>query len=446
MDLPKNITQIGEVNPHCKIYVEDYAISFLKQLNKIASDKDMAVALYGNIKKEGDINYIFIYGAGKLDFLQKEVRHLSQAQLQEMEKLRRKYFQEHELVGYRLLNGEMIEGVHIYEQGICRYIAGYAQFYEKNDSMLAYMLDFRGGEAEPEIVNQDKYETVKKRQEERKIRNEEAGKKSVSDIKKANVMDGISDSERRELKAVWNKENESGQRSLKRMKYSAAAVFVLLCVAGVAMMNDTEEMQDLKTAAKGFVEEMTEQKLPDSVPASGNVQQGIDPTGSTLVAEDKLVDAVLKENDKNAQETAETPISREDEAGQNTEEDAQLQNADGQAADGQVADGQVTGGQAENGASGEASNEPLNEPAIETDPTRDPGNEALQTSVAENNSDADKTEASSEAVSYTIQKGDTLLDISISNYGNVSKIKEICSLNQIEDPDDIKVGQKILLP
>lgn len=436
MDLPKNITQIGEVNPHCKIYVEDYAISFLKQLNKIASDKDMAVALYGNIKKEGDVSYIFIYGAGKLDFLQKEVRHLSQAQLQEMEKLRRKYFQEHELVGYRLLNGEMIEGVHIYEQGICRYIAGYAQFYEKNDSMLAYMLDFRGGEAEPEIVNQEKYETVKKRQEERKIRNEEAGKKSVSDIKKADTIDGISDSERRELKAVWNKENESDQRSLKRMKYSAAAVFVLLCVAGVAMMNDTEEMQDFKTAAKGFVEEMTEQKLPDSVPASGNVQQGIDPTGSTLVAEDKLVDAVLKENDKNAQETAEAPISQEGEVGQNTVENAQLQNADGQ----------LTDGQAETGASGEASNEALNEPAIETEPAKAPDNEALQTSVAENNSDADKTEASSEAVSYTIQKGDTLLDISISNYGNVSKIKEICSLNQIEDPDDIKVGQKILLP
>lgn len=430
MDLPKNITQIGEVNPHCKIYVEDYAISFLKQLNKIASDKDMAVALYGNIRKEGDVSYVFIYGAGKLDFLQKEVRHLSQAQLQEMEKLRRKYFQEHELVGYRLLNGEMIEGVHIYEQGICRYIAGYAQFYEKNDSMLAYMLDFRGGEAEPETVNQEKYETVKKRQEERKIRNEEAGKKSAPDIKKADVTDGISDSERRELKAVWNKENESAQRSLKRMKRSAAAVFVLLCAAGVAMMNDTEEMQDLKTAAKGFVEEMTEQKLPDSVPASGNVQSGTDPTGSTLVAEDKLVDAVLKENDKSAQNTGETSVSQEGETGQSTEDDAQLQ----------------------------TSNEPLNESAINTEPAKEPDNEALQTSVAENDSNADndsdadndsvadKTEASSEAVSYTIQKGDTLLDISISNYGNVSKIKEICSLNQIEDPDDIKVGQKILLP
>jgi len=411
MNLPKNITQIGEVNPHCKIYIEDYAISFMKQINKIASDKDMAVALYGNINKEGDVSYIFIYGAGKLDFLQKEVRHLSQAQIQEMEKLRKRYFQEYELVGYRLLNGEMIEGVHVYEQGICRYIAGYAQFYEKNDSMLAYMLDFKGGMAEPEVVNQEKYETVKKRQEERKIRSEETGKKYFSDAKKPDSLDGISDSERRELKAVWNKENESGKKSLRHMKFTAAAVFVLLCAAGIAMMNDTDQMQDFKDTAMDFVEEMTEQKLPDSVPASGNVQQNVDSAESTLVAEDKLVDAVLKENDKSVQETEETPESSEEGTEQNPEADTQ---SDGLGEQG-------TDGQAMTDASNETPSEATNESLAETEP-------------------------SSEVVSYTIQKGDTLLDISISNYGDVSRIKEICSLNQIEDPDDIKVGQKILLP
>lgn len=444
MDLPKNITQIGEVNPHCKIYVEDYAISFLKQLNRIASDKDMAVALFGNIKKEGDVSYIFVYGAGKLDFLQKEVRHLSQAQLQEMERLRRKYFQDYELVGYRLLNGEMIEGVHVYEQGICRYIAGYAQFYEKNDSMLAYMLDFRGGEAEPEIVNQEKYETVKKRQEERKIRNEEAGKKSASDTKKTDVSDGISDSERRELKAVWGKENESGQKSLKRMKYTAAAVFVLLCVAGVTMMNDTEEMQDFKKAAKGFVEDMTEQKLPDNVPVAGNVLQEIDTTGSTLVAEDKLVDAVLKENDKSVQETGEASISQDNGSDQSVAADVPVQNTDNAATDGQAETGALN--ESSNETSNEMQNETSSEASNTTEPQEEPVDEALQTSDVESGKGEAETEVSSNAVSYTIQKGDTLLDISINNYGSVAKIKEICSLNQIEDPDDIKVGQKILLP
>lgn len=51
-------------------------------------------------------------------------------------------------------------------------MSGYAQFYEKNDSMLAYMLENRGEEAAPEKVDQEKYEVVKKRQEERRQRQE----------------------------------------------------------------------------------------------------------------------------------------------------------------------------------------------------------------------------------------------------------------------------------
>lgn len=39
MELPKNITQIGETNPHCKIYVEDYVISYIRQLNQYARDR-----------------------------------------------------------------------------------------------------------------------------------------------------------------------------------------------------------------------------------------------------------------------------------------------------------------------------------------------------------------------------------------------------------------------
>lgn len=100
------------------------------------------------------------------------MRHLSQAQEQEIEKLRRKYFSEMTFLGYQILNGEMVEGFQICEQEICRYVSGYAQFYEKNDSMLAYMLENRGEEAAPEKVDQEKYEVVKKRQEERRQRQE----------------------------------------------------------------------------------------------------------------------------------------------------------------------------------------------------------------------------------------------------------------------------------
>lgn len=48
--------------------------------------------------------------------------------------------------------------------------------------------------------------------------------------------------------------------------------------------------------------------------------------------------------------------------------------------------------------------------------------------------------------SYVIQRGDTLLSISREKYGTVEKVKEICELNQITNPDSIQIGQTILLP
>ena len=168
MELPKNITQVGEADKYCKIYMEDYVISYIKQMNHLAEEQKKAVAFYGKRRMEGEISYIFCYGACLLRTLQTEVRHLSQAQQQEIEKLHFRYFPELEFCGYKLLNGEPVEGFSICEQGICRYVSGYACFYEKNDAMLAYMLDARGEEAEPEKVDLEKFERVRQRQEERR--------------------------------------------------------------------------------------------------------------------------------------------------------------------------------------------------------------------------------------------------------------------------------------
>ena len=178
MDLPKNITQIGEADAKCKIYVEDYVVSFLKQLNPLARDKTMAAALYGRRQTEEDKTYLFVYGAGKLDFIQREIRHLSQAQKQEIEKIRRQYFPEYEFLGYRILDGEMVDGFHICEQDLCRFVGGYAQFYEKNESMLSYMLESRQVEAVPESVDSEKYDMVRERQGRRRAHFSEQQKHS----------------------------------------------------------------------------------------------------------------------------------------------------------------------------------------------------------------------------------------------------------------------------
>lgn len=411
MELPKNITQIGEADKYCRIYVEDYVVSYIKQMNGMAQNKDIAIALYGRKTAEDGVAYLFAYGSAKLNFLQKPVRHLSQAQEQEIEKLRRKYFSEMTFLGYQILNGEMVEGFQICEQEICRYVAGYAQFYEKNDSMLAYMLENRGEEAEPEKVDQEKYEVVKKRQEERRQRQESGyASRAAGHTENTSV-------EYRRAAATRRKEPDNiipmPTVGLRRMKMAATGVFVLLCVMALALMRQESTGESLGETARQAMSNLMEQKLPDAVEEQSQI--------STLVAEDKLEDALRQENAAAGNTTgtaAETVMP----------EGTENESMDGTSADSNV-----------------AKNTTDVTEATEQNTTQETTQDVTQTAepaVAE----TPTVEAVSQPTHYTIRRGDTLIGISLRNYGSNSKVPEICSLNGITDPDDIKIGQEILLP
>lgn len=69
-----------------------------------------------------------------------------------------------------------------------------------------------------------------------------------------------------------------------------------------------------------------------------------------------------------------------------------------------------------------------------------------EVSVMEEIAPSEQAFARNFAEYYQIEKGDTLNKISIKIYGDTSKVNEICELNKITNPDNIKYGQKILLP
>lgn len=396
MELPKNVTQIGETNHSCKIYVEDYVISYIKQLNGHAMDKGLAAALYGVRKEEAGITYLFFYGAGKLNFLQRETRHLSQAVLQEAEKLRKRYFEEYGFLGYCLLDGEMVEGFHVYEQGVCRYIEGYAQFYEKNDSMLRFMLEERQEEAKPEEFNQEKYDVVKRRQEERRSAAETQGQGQRSIYRKK------------------GSEKKGKDVQLRQMKMAAAAVFVLLCGAGLAAMDGGQGMEDLRAVVSNLIIGASEKQIPDASEISnGTAQVG------TIVAEDKLTEAIRQENQNAAGTEGQSKPSEETEG-------------DGQGTSSEIQETE------ENAPSEPAPPESAEEGQKEPEVTSPPASTEAESS--------ETPEASPEPVSYTVRRGDTLIGICLARYGSDAKVAEICELNHIENPDNIKIGQKILLP
>ena len=392
MELPKNVTQIGESDRSFKIYVEDYVMSYMKQMNRLAEDKEMAVALYGRRTMEQGVSYLFVYGACKLDFLQREVRHLSQAHLQEIERLRRRYFNTCEFVGYLLLNGEMIEGIHIYEQGSCRYVKGYACFYEKNDDMLAYMLDNRAEEAKPEYVAREKYEAVQMRQEEKKAATlQQKEEESSASSKEAS--------------------NKALEKRMHGMRFAAASMFVLLCMISIVTIQSegvdgaffTRIMRGLQDIGLGKAEE------EQTIEAMG------DDILNTLVAEEQLTEAILQENriqdDAVAVQSEEvlnaTPIPTEMPTPVPTEVPTPVPTE-------------------------VPTPMPTEVPTPTPIPTPAPTPVPVQSQEAVN--------------TYIIREGDNLIGISKRLYGSEDYVKQICELNHISNPDNIQIGQKILLP
>ena len=410
MELPKNITQIGETNPHCKIYVEDYVISYIRQLNQYAREKGLAVALYGTRKEEGEVTYLFLYGACKLNFLQRECRHLSQAVCQEAEKQRRKYFPEYVFLGYRLLDGEMVEGFHICEQNVCRYVEGYAQFYEKNDQMLAFMLDERQGDARPEEVPQEKYDMVKKRQEERR---------ALADEKMGHALRRGSTIRR-----------EKTASPIRGGRLAVAAGFVLLCGAGIATMGGEGGLDQLRADVRQLMDDMSQKQLPDAVEVMGSSAQV-----GTIVAEDKLADAIRKENTAVSPGPEEAQPSDGSDAGQQDGTDSSVHTPqEGTEPDAQPAAGQTAQPtQPTEAPTPEPTVQPTPEPTIA--PTPEPTPEPAQAAAPV-----------AEMVAYIVRRGDTMTDICIRQYGSDARVAEVCALNNIGNPDDIKEGEKIFLP
>ena len=64
----------------------------------------------------------------------------------------------------------------------------------------------------------------------------------------------------------------------------------------------------------------------------------------------------------------------------------------------------------------------------------------------ETTSESAKTTNVTTSMRYTVRKGDTLANISLSLYNDRDYVDTICEINDIEDPDVIYEGMVLELP
>ncbi|MDF2544416.1 MAG: putative rane protein [Herbinix sp.] len=427
--MPKNIRQVGKGSTTKKIYVEDYVMTFVKQLGGEDYSKCKVSVLLGQYVKIENCRNLFIYGAMEVENVDtnKDIIFTNDAWTSIYENIK-KYFVDAEIVGwclsgpgYLLEEEDKILKTHIdnfagqdktlltydsmekeeafllYENNkLCKQ-EGYYIYYEKNEEMQTYMVEHKQTQSE-----------------------------------EATYDDRVS----KEIRTViQNKKPTEEGKSVSRLMYAAGTLMaVIVLVVGAAMLNNYEQMRNIKDtldnvsetlqSAGYFIADVTPEPTGPLVPGEelaedGNVNVEVVP-GNVIPlddadAADETDDDTVKE-DTAKEDTSEEDVSNED----NSTEEASKDNED---KPNETAD---TKDQADD---------------KETADTKD--NQDAKDQSAE---EPESQETQSEVRYYTVVAGDTLVGICYKLYNSANYFSKIKELNGIEDENMIFVGQKLIVP
>ena len=395
MELPKHTTQVGTIAANKKLYLEDYCISYMKQLTEEFPEDRKQIALFGTVEKERNVEYAFAYGAALLGKGRGRTDSLTNSQKEEAESFREEFFSDYQLIGIVISTDAVNENVFWLGYGNKAIpMDGYYIFYDTNEAMLNFMMhnqkEERDIDLDPVIIKKADMDREKREKADREKL--EAEQKSGKYRKKMQETEKAKKPEARK----------------KKSPFPAVACVLLLAICGAYGVKTYYPDLDMAQVQSYFTD----------------LKEKVAVFSSSYLGEDEA-DELLAEN-----ETAEASVTTET-AEEEKEDLLVVSTAVQQPADLDVVvipdldtlDSEV---QQETIPS-----EPIQEENIPTE-----------------NISADTTPAESESIpqEYLIKKGDNLLRILRFYYGDESKLQEICDLNGIIDPNNIQVGQTILLP
>lgn len=472
MQVPKNVVQVGTVSGERKWYMEDYVHTFIRQQKKTQNIFHLYGALEGNHR--------FVYGAV-----------LEEA---EWRKYAREHFSAWQEIGKLRVHEDDWK---VQEGGGWVALRGYFIFYEKNEAMQSYMIDCKAmEEGEKELEKEPTMERIAakrrkengwepKREEESGQQEEESKESGGKNWASGGPIEWGNPQQSRRRKKSFSVPAAGTIRNIRKIrqmpkpasgaavsekaalpKIAVAAALLILCAAGIGGINRYQEM---KEAGEVF----------------GDAYQSVSETDKPrLIVEEKgekAEKAEIKTADSKAAgiETAEIETALLEEGAvpedvQAAEQSEAMQKADAQPAEqpegeaAQEGEAEQTGGEAAQadsagtGDSGQAGMQQPDEALQQMTAQEDAGSGQADESGSEDSDSfgAGAAEADSEAAEeedaalanatasaeYYVEKGDSLAGISRKFYGTTARVKDICRLNDISNPDLIEQGQKLLLP
>jgi LysM repeat protein len=385
---PKNIKQIGDVSSDKKIYIEDYAFTYINSIAYNSPQEEQAGVLLGELAKEGNERCVFVKGVIKaaLGDTSDTGIYFNENIWNKIYSDTEKYFPDLSVVGWFAVMPEVTdermarlkklhldnfagnmktlylvdtvekeEHFYLYENGTLKRQKGYVCFYERNYEMQEYML-------------------------------ERSEKKSCEDASDDRVIRNIRN-------VIREKEELKEQRKSGSFMYGVSAfLVVVIIVIGINLMNNYEKMKRLNQSVDNLMNQL-----------EGNERGGQD----------------------------------EDDNGVRDAEASGDISVDGNAIKVNRLSGDVYPLE-ENSTSDKTERE------TETD--NKAASETTQ-AISESETDASVSSVKTDSYSmYTVKQGDTLMGICKRYYGTTTKYQEVMQYNGLDDSDMLYIGQQIKLP
>ena len=385
---PKNIKQIGDVSSDKKIYIEDYAFTYINSIAYNSPQEEQAGVLLGELAKEGNERCVFVKGVIKaaLGDTSDTGIYFNENIWNKIYSDTEKYFPDLSVVGWFAVMPEVTdermarlkklhldnfagnmktlylvdtvekeEHFYLYENGTLKRQKGYVCFYERNYEMQEYML-------------------------------ERSEKKSFGEAAEGRVI-------RKIRNVIREKEELKEQRKSGSFMYGVSAfLVVVIIVIGINLMNNYEKMRRLNQSVDNLMNQL-----------EGNERGGQDGDDNGVhdseASGDISVDGnAIKVNRLSGDVYPLEENSTSDKTERETESD--------------------------------------NKAASET-----------TQAISESETDASVSSVKTDSYSmYTVKQGDTLMGICKRYYGTTTKYQEVMQYNGLDDSDMLYIGQQIKLP
>lgn len=385
---PKNIKQIGDVSSDKKIYIEDYAFTYINSIAYNSPQEEQAGVLLGELAKEGNERCVFVKGVIKaaLGDTSDTGIYFNENIWNKIYSDTEKYFPDLSVVGWFAVMPEVTdermarlkklhldnfagnmktlylvdtvekeEHFYLYENGTLKRQKGYVCFYERNYEMQEYML-------------------------------ERSEKKSCEDASDDRVIRNIRN-------VIREKEELKEQRKSGSFMYGVSAfLVVVIIVIGINLMNNYEKMKRLNQSVDNLMNQL-----------EGNERGGQD----------------------------------EDDSGVHDSEASGDISVDGNAIKVNRLSGDVYPLE-ENSTSDKTERETVSDNNAASETTQ---------AISESETDASVSSVKTDSYSmYTVKQGDTLMGICKRYYGTTTKYQEVMQYNGLDDRDMLYIGQQIKLP